>query len=240
MDRKIKTALISVFNKDGLKEVIRLLQKNDVKIISTGGTAEFIKKLGAEVTEVENITNFPSILGGRVKTLHPAIFGGILNRRGNSEDEKEKKSHKIEDIDLVIVDLYPFEEKPDIETIDIGGASLIRAAAKNYEDVVVISSREQYKQIKIETTLEERKKLAGEAFARTASYDFAIREYFQGMPLRYGENPHQKASFVGNLEENFSQLHGKELSYNNLLDAEAAISVVNDFKEPTFRSEERR
>src|SRR3989344_8856758 len=238
--KKIRTALISVFNKEGLEEVVKLLNNHGVKIISTGGTAAFIKKLGAEVTEVENITNFPSIFGGRVKTLHPNVFGGILNRRGNAEDEKEKKANKIEDIDLVIVDLYPFEEKPDIETIDIGGASLIRAAAKNFNDVVVISSREQYRHIKIETTLEERKRLAGEAFARTASYDFAIREYFQGMPLRYGENPHQSASFVGDLEKSFTQLHGKELSYNNLLDAEAAISVVNDFKEPTFRSEERR
>jgi|SRR3989338_3300376 len=234
MNKKVKTALISVFNKEGLEEVIRLLQKHGVKIISTGGTAEFIKKLGVEVTEVENLTGFPSVFGGRVKTLHPKIFGGILNRRDNAEDQKEKKEYKIEDIDLVIVDLYPFEEKPEIETIDIGGVSLIRAAAKNYNDVVVISSRDQYKHIKIETTLEERKKLAGEAFARTSSYDFAIREYFQGMSLRYGENPHQKGTFVGDLEKSFTQLHGKELSYNNLLDTEAAVAIVYDFKEPTF------
>ncbi|MEK7569690.1 MAG: bifunctional phosphoribosylaminoimidazolecarboxamide formyltransferase/IMP cyclohydrolase [Patescibacteria group bacterium] len=232
--KKIKTALISVFNKEGLTPVTELLKKNGVKIISTGGTAEFIRKLGADVTEVESLTNFPSVFGGRVKTLHPAIFGGILNRRDNPEDQKSKYAHKIEDIDLVIVDLYPFEEKPEIETIDIGGVSLIRAAAKNYEDVVVISSREQYKDLKIETTLEERKKLAGEAFARTSSYDFAIREYFQSIPLRYGENPHQNASFVGDLTESFSQLHGKELSYNNLLDTEAVIAVINDFKEPAF------
>src|SRR3989344_1185219 len=140
MNKKIKSALISVFNKDGLEEVVRMLEKHGVKIISTGGTAEFIRKLGVGVTEVENLTGFPSVFGGRVKTLHPNIFGGILNRRGNAEDEKEKKAHKIEDIDLVIVDLYPFEQKPDIETIDLGGVSPIPQAAKNYEDVVVISS----------------------------------------------------------------------------------------------------
>src|SRR3989344_3314128 len=247
MKKEIHSALISVFNKDGLPEVVKLLNNHDVKIISTGGTAEFIRKLGVEVTEIENLTGFPSVFGGRVKTLHPAIFGGILNRRDNVEDQKEKKTHKIEDSDLVIVDLYPFVPtagrgsttaeavgKEKIELIDIGGVSLIRAAAKNFNDVVVISSRDQYKSIKIETSIEERKRLAGEAFARTASYDFAIRAYFQGIPLRYGENPHQKGSFVGNLEESFTQLHGKELSYNNLLDTEAAIAVVYDFKEPAF------
>ena len=157
-----------------------------------------------------------------------------MNRREDSKDQNEKEKYKIPDIDLVVVDLYPFEQKPDIETIDIGGVSLIRAAAKNYEDVAVISSREQYKDFKLETTLEERKKLAGEAFARTSAYDLAIRSYFQGMPLRYGENPHQSAQFVGNLNESFIQLHGKELSYNNLMDTEAAITLVYDFAEPAF------
>ena len=186
MNKKIKTALISVFNKEGLPELVTKCNQLGVKIISTGGTAEFIKKLGIPVTEVEELTNFPAIFGGRVKTLHPAIFGGILKRREDRKDQNEKEKYKIPDIDLVVVDLYPFEQKPDIETIDIGGVSLIRAAAKNYEDVAVISSREQYKDFKLETTLEERKKLAGEAFARTSAYDLAIRGYFQGLSLRYG------------------------------------------------------
>ncbi|MEK7128184.1 MAG: bifunctional phosphoribosylaminoimidazolecarboxamide formyltransferase/IMP cyclohydrolase, partial [Patescibacteria group bacterium] len=229
------------------------------KIISTGGTAEFIRKLNVPVTEVETITNFPAVFGGRVKTLQPQIFGGILNRRDNAEDQKEKAKHKIEDIDLVIVDLYPFEETlakggtPDeiIEKIDIGGIALIRAAAKNFNDVVVISSKNQYqvfcKKLEqgAESTLEERRRLAGEAFAVTSVYDSAICEYFQKISratldinsrvsLRYGENPHQKAEFIGKLEESFIQLQGKELSYNNLIDTEAAIAVVSDFKDPAF------
>ncbi len=267
MTKKISSALISVFNKDGLEEIVRLLAKHKVKIISTGGTAEFIRKLGVAVTEVETVTNFPAVFGGRVKTLQPQIFGGILNRRDNSDDQKEKAKHKIEDIDLVIVDLYPFEETlakggtadEIIEKIDIGGIALIRAAAKNFNDVVVIPSKNQYKELTsilkrgIETTLEERKKMAGDAFEVTSEYDTAIRNYFtcpQVRPvdsigltygqndtkinLRYGENPHQKAEFIGNLEKSFIQLHGKELSYNNFIDTEAAISVVYDFKEPAF------
>ena len=258
MTKKINSALISVFNKDELEEIIKLLAKHNVKIISTGGTAEFIRKLNVPVTEVESITNYPALFGGRVKTLQPQIFGGILNRRDNADDQKEKAKHKIEDIDLVIVDLYPFEEtlakygtepsfakasegeKEIIEKIDIGGISLIRAAAKNFNDVVVIPSKHQYAELASilkngnETTLEERKKFAGNAFEVTSQYDSAIRGYFQGTHLRYGENPHQKAEFVGNLTESFTQLHGKELSFNNLIDTEAAILTVSDFTDPAF------
>src|SRR3989344_2829473 len=248
MKRKINSALISVFNKDGLEKIIKFLHKNKIKIISTGGTAEFIRKLKIPVTEVETITNYPSLFGGRVKTLQPQIFGGILNRRDNIEDQKEKTQHKIGDIDLVIVDLYPFEEtlakgvseEEIIEKIDIGGIALIRAAAKNFNDVVVISSKHQYQGLSLilkngnETTLEQRKKLAGSAFEVTSSYDSAIRGYFQGIQLRYGEIPHQKGEFVGDLEKSFTQLHGKELSYNNLIDTEAAVMTVNDFKDPAF------
>ena len=248
MNKKIKSALVSVFNKDGLEEITKLLFKHGVKIISTGGTADFIRKLDIPVTEVETITNFPSVFGGRVKTLEPHIFGGILNRRDDENDKKEKEKHNIEDIDLVIVDLYPFEEtlasgasdEDIIEKIDIGGIALIRAAAKNFKDVVVIPSKHQYKEIKEilekgnETTLEQRKKFAGDAFNVTNTYDRAICGYFQGIKLRYGENPHQKGEFIGNLEESFTQLHGKELSYNNFIDTEAAIMTVNDFKDPAF------
>ncbi|MFA6076734.1 MAG: bifunctional phosphoribosylaminoimidazolecarboxamide formyltransferase/IMP cyclohydrolase [Candidatus Paceibacterota bacterium] len=261
MKKKINSALVSVFNKDGLEEIIKFLHKHKIKIISTGGTAEFIRKLKIPVTEVETITNFPAVFGGRVKTLQPQIFGGILNRRENKEDQKEKEKHKIEDIDLVIVDLYPFEETlasikevptsegvgiptesvgKIIEKIDIGGVALIRAAAKNFQDVVVIPSKHQYQELSSilkkgnETTLEERKKFAGNAFEITSSYDTAIRAYFQGAQLRYGENPHQKGEFIGNLEESFIQLHGKELSYNNFIDTEAAIMTVYDFKDPAF------
>src|SRR3989339_575917 len=261
--KKINSALVSVFNKDGLDEIIKLLHKHKIKIISTGGTAEFIRKMKIPVTEVETITNFPAVFGGRVKTLQPQIFGGILNRRDNVDDQKEKAKHKIEDIDLVIVDLYPFEEtlakggteaptpegigvptesvgKEIIEKIDIGGVALIRAAAKNFNDVVIIPSKHQYQELTNilkngdETTLEERKKFAGNAFEVTSTYDSAIRGYFQGTPLRYGENPHQKGEFIGNLEESFTQLHGKELSYNNLIDTEAALMTVNDFTDPAF------
>ncbi|MFA6999509.1 MAG: bifunctional phosphoribosylaminoimidazolecarboxamide formyltransferase/IMP cyclohydrolase [Candidatus Paceibacterota bacterium] len=248
MNKKIKTALVSVFNKDGLEEIVKLLSGYGVEIISTGGTADFIKKLGIEVTEVETITNFPAVFGGRVKTLAPQIFGGILNRRDNEDDQKEKVLHNIGDIDLVIVDLYPFEEtlasganeEEIIEKIDIGGISLIRAAAKNFKDVVVIPSKHQYKKMEEilekgnETTLEERKKFAGDAFGVTNTYDRAIYGYFRGLPLRYGENPHQKAEFIGDLEESFVQLHGKELSYNNFIDTEAALMTVIDFKDPAF------
>ncbi|MCX6752176.1 MAG: bifunctional phosphoribosylaminoimidazolecarboxamide formyltransferase/IMP cyclohydrolase [Candidatus Nomurabacteria bacterium] len=245
---KINSALVSVFNKDGLDEIIKLLHKHKIKIISTGGTAEFIRKMKIPVTEVETITNYPSLFGGRVKTLQPQIFGGILNRRDKVEDQKEKKQYKISDIDLVIVDLYPFEEtlasganeEEIIEKIDIGGVALIRAAAKNFKDVVVISSKNQYENLRDilktrnETTLEERKKFAGQAFEMTSHYDSAIRGYFQSISLRYGENPHQKGEFIGNLEESFTQLHGKELSYNNFIDTEAAIATVYDFKKPAF------
>ncbi len=256
--KKIHRALISVFNKDGLEEIVKLLNEHKVKIISTGGTAEFIRKLKIPVTEVETITNFPAVFGGRVKTLQPQIFGGILNRRDNLDDQKEKAKHKIEDIDLVIVDLYPFAEtlakygnEPSfakasegeeeiIEKIDIGGVALIRAAAKNFKDVVVIPSKHQYGELfsilKLgnETSLAERKKFAGNAFETTSVYDTAIRKYFQSRPLRYGENPHQKGEFIGNLEESFIQLHGKELSYNNLMDTEAALLLISDFKDPAF------
>lgn len=258
MNKQIKSALISVFNKDGLDEIVTLLNNHGVKIISTGGTAEFVRKLNIPVTEVENLTGFPSVFGGRVKTLQPQIFGGILNRRDNPEDQKEKAEHKIEDIDLVIVDLYPFEEtlasggseEEIIEKIDIGGISLIRAAAKNFNDVVVIPSRHQYEELRNllrsgnETTLEERKKFAGSAFEVTSIYDNAIRGYFKNdtmsrsdldiVSLRYGENPHQSAEFIGNLSDSFTQLNGKELSYNNLIDTEAAIATVYDFSEPAF------
>jgi len=253
-NKKIQSALISVFNKDGLEEIIKLLAKHNVKIISTGGTAEFIRKLSVPVTEVEEITNYPALFGGRVKTLQPQIFGGILNRRDNPDDQQEKADHKIEDIDLVIVDLYPFvptlekvgiptevgKEKDLIELIDIGGVALIRAAAKNFNDVVVIPSKNQYQNLieilknGTETTLEERKRFAGNAFEVTSVYDSAIRGYFQSAKLRYGENPHQKGEFIGNLEESFIQLHGKELSYNNLIDTEAAIMAVYDFQDPAF------
>ncbi len=248
MNKTIKSALVSVFNKDGLEEIVKLLDKNNVKIISTGGTAEFIRHIGVNVTEVESLTGFPSVFGGRVKTLHPKIFGGILNRRLNEGDQKEKKEHEIEDIDLVIVDLYPFEATLEsgagndeiIEKIDIGGVSLIRAAAKNFNDVVIISNQSQYEHLtkilreRIETSIEERKLFAGQAFQTTSLYDMAIRGYFQNAPLRYGENPHQKANFIGELDESFTQLHGKELSFNNLVDTEAAIATVYDFTQPAF------
>jgi len=248
MKKKINSALVSVFNKNGLNEIVKLLFKQGIKIISTGGTADFIRKLGVSVVEVETITNFPAIFDGRVKTLEPHIFGGILNRRDNTNDQKEKEIHNIQDIDLVIVDLYPFEETLEsgaseeeiIEKIDIGGIALIRAAAKNFKDVVIIPSKHQYQElIQIlekgnETTLLERRKFAGDAFKITNTYDRAIWGYFQGRTLRYGENPHQRGEFIGNLEESFIQLYGKELSYNNLIDTEAAFMVVNDFKDPAF------
>jgi len=248
MKKTIKTALVSVYHKDGLDKIISLLNAHKVKIISTGGTADFIRGLGISVTTVEEITGFPSVFGGRVKTLQPQIFGGILNRRENSDDQKEKAKYKIDDIDLVIVDLYPFEEtlasgaSPEeiIEKIDIGGISLIRAAAKNFNDVVIVPSKNEYAYITeilshgTETTIEERKYLAGCAFEVSSQYDTAIRGYFQGIPLRYGENPHQSAMFIGNLNESWDQLHGKEMSHNNLIDTESAIRLVYDFSDPAF------
>ncbi|MCA0430187.1 MAG: bifunctional phosphoribosylaminoimidazolecarboxamide formyltransferase/IMP cyclohydrolase [Bacteroidetes bacterium] len=261
--KTIKSALISVYYKDNLEPIIKNLNKLGVKIYSTGGTLTFIEKLGIPVTAVDSVTNYPEIFGGRVKTLHPAIFGGILNRRDNEQDVKEKAQHKIEDIDLVIVDLYPFEEtvastnnETDIiEKIDIGGISLIRAAAKNFKDVVIVSSRNEYGMLNnlLETkngssSINDRKLFAAKAFATSSHYDTAIFNYFNrteqllqfkqsitsAQVLRYGENPHQKGIFYGNLDALFTKLNGKELSYNNLLDVDAAVNLIADFTEPTF------
>jgi phosphoribosylaminoimidazolecarboxamide formyltransferase/IMP cyclohydrolase len=261
--KTIKSALVSVYYKDNLEPIIRKLHSLDVNLYSTGGTLSFIEKLGIPVTAVDSITTYPEIFGGRVKTLHPAIFGGILNRRDNTSDQKEKAQHNIPDIDLVIVDLYPFEEtvaakaseEDTIEKIDIGGISLIRAAAKNFNDVVIVSSRNDYPVLQelLErsngvTTLAERRNLAAKAFATSSHYDTAIFNYFnqtESIPqfkqsiqaaqvLRYGENPHQQGTFYGDLEAMFTKLHGKELSYNNLLDVDAAVALMADFTEPTF------
>ncbi len=258
---KIKSALISVFYKEGLESIVRTLDKQGVKIYSTGGTQSFIEELGIAVTAVENLTDYPSILGGRVKTLHPKIFGGILGKRDDDSHISQMSEYDIPEIDLVIVDLYPFEEtvasggshSDIIEKIDIGGISLIRAAAKNYNDVVIVPSVNQYKKLleilnkgNGSTTLEERRYFATAAFAVSSSYDShifnyfsnsefpAYREAFEGSSqLRYGENPHQKGVFYGNLDELFEQLHGKEISYNNLLDIDAAVSLISDFDETT-------
>lgn len=243
--KKISRALISVFYKDNLEPIIHALAKNNVEFVSTGGTQEFIEKLGYKVTRVEDLTGFPSIFGGRVKTLHPAVFGGILYRRDDDGDLKQAEQYKIGPIDLVIVDLYPFEEtvarggsEDDIiEKIDIGGISLIRAAAKNFNDVLIVSSREQYGDLlsllnknNCSTALSDRKLFAGKAFKTTSHYDTAIGNYFGGsQTLRYGENPHQKAVFHGDLKGLFEQLNGKELSYNNLVDVDAAVNLVAEF-----------
>ncbi len=248
MKKEIKKALISVFDKTGLDEIVKLLDKNKVQIISTGGTAKFIKELGIDVTEVEEITDFPSIFDGRVKTLHPKIAGGILKIRGNTVHGVEALKHDIPEIDLVIVDLYPFEDtlssgashEDIIEKIDIGGIALIRASAKNFEDVVIVPSKNQYSYLQkilesgAGTTNEERKYLAGCAFEVSSNYDFAIRSYFQGSQLRYGENSHQNATFVGDISKSWEQIHGKEMSYNNFIDTEAAIALPYDFSEPAF------
>jgi phosphoribosylaminoimidazolecarboxamide formyltransferase/IMP cyclohydrolase len=262
---KIKSALISVFHKDGLSPIVKALAKHGVKIYSTGGTQKFIEEQGVAVTPVEDVTSYPSILGGRVKTLHPKVFGGILNRAENDADQKELVDFEIPQIDLVIVDLYPFEktvasgasEQEIIEKIDIGGISLIRAAAKNYKDVVCISSQEQYESLlnvlenqDASTSLKDRKQFAMQAFQVSSHYDTAIFSYFSkdeeqkaykaSIPtqkkLRYGENPHQEGSFYGDFNEVFDQLHGKELSYNNLLDVDAAVQLMHEFKgeAPTF------
>jgi len=260
--KKIHSALISVYYKDGLDAVVLSLKELGVRIFSTGGTLNFIKDLGVQAESVESLTTYPSILGGRVKTLHPSVFGGILARRENNEDAAALSKYNIPEIDLVIVDLYPFEEtvaKEDdeeeiIEKIDIGGISLIRAGAKNFNDVMIISGREQYSSLlnilregKGETTLEERRYFAAEAFKTTSHYDTAIFSYFNrdaGIPvfresintpvtLRYGENPHQKGIFYGDLDKVFEKLHGKEISYNNLLDIDAALSLIDDFSETT-------
>lgn len=261
MNKKITSALISVFYKDGLEPVVKELKKNGVTIYSTGGTREFIEKLGIDVVPVEDLTSYPSILGGRVKTLHPTVFGGILGRRNNEKDLGEMKEFEIPVIDMVIVDLYPFEEtvagtKDEnliIEKIDIGGPSMIRAAAKNFTDVVVIASREDYSKLlellqqqNGEITLDQRRSFAAKAFHVVAGYDIAINNYFHpGDPLkiigygaqtglRYGENPHQDAVFYGSLENCFHQIHGKEISYNNLVDIDAAIELIKEFDLTTF------
>ena len=245
---KIKSALISVFSKEGIEEIVNELIKNHVIIYSTGGTYDFIKNLGHKVIKVEDITTFPSIFGGRVKTLHPKIFGGILFRREYEKDKKEKEEFQIPQIDLVIVDLYPFEETVKsgasendvIEKIDIGGISLIRAAAKNYYDVACIPSKVDYKSFlsiiknnDCEISLKDRKKFASNAFKISSNYDYHINNYFSDInetPLRYGENPHQNGIFTGNLNQIFTKLHGKELSYNNLLDIDAALDLMKEFK----------
>ena len=256
MNKKITSALISVFYKDGLEPVVRELAIQGATIYSTGGTQKFIQDLGIEVTPVENLTSYPSILGGRVKTLHPSVFGGILGRRSNETDIQEMAQFNIPIIDLVIVDLYPFqqtvaqtsEEKAIIEKIDIGGPSMIRAAAKNFSDVNVIASKDDYsKLVEIlqnqngETSLEQRRSFAAKAFQIVADYDIAITNYFntdlpltafgyeQKTGLRYGENPHQQAAFYGDLNQIFTQLHGKEISYNNLVDIDAAIELIHEF-----------
>ena len=246
---KIKSALISVFDKTGIDELALELVKNGVVLYSTGGTKKYLEGLGLSVLAVEDQTKYPEVFGGRVKTLHPAIFGGILFRRDNESDNTELKQHQIPEIDLVIVDLYPFEEtvasgadhSSIIEKIDIGGISLIRAAAKNYKFTSIISTKNQYEDFTNHyssqngsPTLDYRKKLATEAFGITMGYDKAISSYFRGkgrVSLRYGENPHQKAYFDGDLDGLFSKLNGKELSYNNLLDIDAAVSLITDVRE---------
>lgn len=258
MQKKIKSALISVFYKDGLEPLVQLLQEQKVVIYSTGGTQQFIEKLGIECIPVESVTAYPSILGGRVKTLHPKVFGGILARRAVEQDLIEMKEYEIPEIDLVIVDLYPFEEtvaqtseeKQIIEKIDIGGPSMIRAAAKNFSDLLVVASRSDYEKtinlLKEQdgiTTIEQRKSFAAKAFEIVAHYDVAIAQYFNPgyknqflfsagnpQPMRYGENPHQKGVFFGELKELFDQLNGKELSYNNLVDVEAAVQLIQEFR----------
>lgn len=263
MDKKIKSALISVFNKDELQNIVGLLQSLHITIYSTGGTQKFIEDLGVSCIAVESLTSYPSILGGRVKTLHPSIFGGILGRRDNEKDVEEMAQYNIPEIDLVIVDLYPFEETVRstndeaaiIEKIDIGGPSMIRAAAKNFRDIVVVAAKKDYKEIgnilseqKGETTLEQRKDFAIKAFDVCTDYDIAISNYFNKTDfynpfsgaknvLRYGENPHQQAFFYGDINKVFDQLHGKELSYNNLVDVDAAILLMNEFSSPPLQME---
>lgn len=247
MQKKINSALISVFYKDGLEPIARQLQALGITIYSTGGTQTFLENLGINCVPVESLTTYPSILGGRVKTLHPVVFGGILGRRYEPQDLQEMQEYKIPEIDLVIVDLYPFEEtlkstneeKLIIEKIDIGGPSMIRAAAKNFKDVTVIAAKDSYTELETllisqngETTIEQRKAFAAKAFEVVMHYDIAISNYFNPgteQVLRYGENPHQKASFKGDLTKVFTQLNGKELSYNNLVDVDAAIQLITDF-----------
>ena len=264
MQKQIKNALISVFYKDGLEQIVKKLHDLNINIYSTGGTQTFIENLGIACIPVENLTNYPSILGGRVKTLHPKVFGGILGKRNDDIHLNEMKQYEIPELDLVIVDLYPFEEtvattndeKLIIEKIDIGGPSMIRAAAKNHTDVLVVASKNDYSEIENilntqngNSTLEQRRHFAVRAFQVVAQYDIAIANWFLHKPqndiliqavngnqtsLRYGENPHQSATFYGNLQNTFTQLHGKELSYNNLVDVDAALQVIQEFEESTF------
>ena len=261
--KRISRALISVYHKDGLLEdIIKTLHNEGVQLVSTGGTQTFIESLGIPCETAESLTGYPSILGGRVKTLHPKIFGGILARREYDTDLRQLSEYDIPTIDLVIVDLYPFEEtvasgagEADvIEKIDIGGISLIRAAAKNYRDVTIVASRAQYasllellKQGGAQTTLDDRRRFARAAFAVSSGYDAAIFRYFDAdehtafraafddaMPMRYGENPHQRGIFFGSFDTLFDRLHGKQISYNNLLDVDAAVALIDEFDEPTF------
>jgi len=261
--KKIKSALISVFHKDGLNEIVKKLDSLGVEIYSTGGTQTFIEGLGVKVNAVEDLTSYPSILGGRVKTLHPKVFGGILTRRDNDSDKKQIAEYEIPEIDLVIVDLYPFEEtvasgateQDIIEKIDIGGISLIRAAAKNFKDVIIVPSKNEYAPLfsllndkNGESDIEDRKQYAASAFNISSHYDTAIFKYFnqsaeipafkesvlEAKVLRYGENPHQRGLFYGKFDELFTQLHGKEISYNNLLDIDAAVNLINEFDTTTF------
>ncbi len=260
--KKIKSALISVYHKDHLEPIIKLLHTHDVQLFSTGGTQNFIEGLGVPVTAVESLTDYPSILGGRVKTLHPKVFGGILARREEAGDLDQMKEYNIPAIDMVVVDLYPFEdtvasgsaEAEVIEKIDIGGISLIRAAAKNFKDVLVVSSMEQYEEVEqlleenaCSVSLESRKKYATAAFDISSHYDTAIFNYLnaddlvaslkvserKNKILRYGENPHQRGVYYGDLEDMFEQLHGKALSYNNLVDIDSAVALIDEFKDDT-------
>ncbi|RTE54374.1 bifunctional phosphoribosylaminoimidazolecarboxamide formyltransferase/IMP cyclohydrolase PurH [Arenibacter aquaticus] len=263
--KKASSALISVFHKDGLEPLVKKFNELGITIYSTGGTETFIKDLGIDVVPVEDVTSYPSILGGRVKTLHPKVFGGILNRQENEKDQEQLKEYDIPQLDIVIVDLYPFEktvasgasEQDIIEKIDIGGISLIRAAAKNYKDTLCVSSMTDYDEVlelitkgNGSTTLEDRRRFATKSFNISSHYDSAIFNYFNqnqeeaalkisetsGQVLRYGENPHQKGFFYGDFDAMFQKLHGKELSYNNLLDVDAAVNLILEFKndEPTF------
>jgi len=260
MNKKIQSALISVFYKDGLEPIVKLLSERGITIYSTGGTQTFIEKLGIKVVPVEDLTTYPSILGGRVKTLHPSVFGGILGKRDDETHVAEMKQYDIPEIDLVIVDLYPFEEtvasttdeKAIIEKIDIGGPSMIRGAAKNHKDVVVVANKADYSLLEKtvreqngETSLEQRRMFAIKAFDVCTAYDTAISNYFHQLSvatpfnkeekaMRYGENPHQKAAFFGDLNELFDQLNGKELSYNNLVDVDAAVQLIKEFTDTTF------
>jgi phosphoribosylaminoimidazolecarboxamide formyltransferase / IMP cyclohydrolase len=262
-DKRISSALISVFYKDGLEDIVKKLNELKIRIFSTGGTYTFISELGIEAEKVEDLTSYPSILGGRVKTLHPSVFGGILARRANSGDMEQLSKYNIPEIDLVIVDLYPFEEtvrlvdneEEIIEKIDIGGISLIRAAAKNYNDVLIVSGREQYPELlnllnsrNGLSGISDRRHFAAMAFQTSSHYDTSIFRYFNiqsqipafresingAYTLRYGENPHQKGIFYGDPGKIFDKLHGKELSYNNLLDLDAALSLIDEFSENTY------